>query len=225
MRPKLAWSRLLAEGVLIVVSILVAFSIDTWWSERQDRAGLESLLDLLAADIRADAQELSFRAARSDSLLDEMRRVEMRGRGEAGGAPDGELQGLTARIFQTSQTEPSLSAYDVARGSDAWNRIPASIKVALSDYMRGPYSVDRLRDIEALGRLNDIASEYRVAVLYPSASGDLPAASGRLVAFLEDPRTRTWLNQRIASGGAERDWQERWADRLPAVADSLEAIR
>ena len=34
-RVPLAWSRLLVEGLVIVVSILLAFAIDAWWDDRQ----------------------------------------------------------------------------------------------------------------------------------------------------------------------------------------------
>ena len=34
---KIPWPQVLAEGVIIVVSILLAFSIDAWWDRRNDR--------------------------------------------------------------------------------------------------------------------------------------------------------------------------------------------
>lgn len=37
MTQKIPWLRILAEGVIIVVSILLAFGIDAWWDGRQDR--------------------------------------------------------------------------------------------------------------------------------------------------------------------------------------------
>jgi len=46
---RLPWLRILIEGVVIVVSILLAFGIDAWWEGQQDRAEeqriLSSLLD------------------------------------------------------------------------------------------------------------------------------------------------------------------------------------
>jgi hypothetical protein len=41
------WKRIIVEGVAVVVSILLAFGIDAWWSERQERqAELEYLIAL-----------------------------------------------------------------------------------------------------------------------------------------------------------------------------------
>jgi len=34
---KIPWKRLVLEATAIVASILLAFAIDAWWDERQDR--------------------------------------------------------------------------------------------------------------------------------------------------------------------------------------------
>lgn len=49
-------ARMTAEAVLIVVSILLAFAIDTWWDERQDRAEEGEILDLLQAEYQANVE-------------------------------------------------------------------------------------------------------------------------------------------------------------------------
>ncbi|MFT5452858.1 MAG: hypothetical protein ACI9N9_002356, partial [Enterobacterales bacterium] len=42
-----AWPRILAEGAAIIVSILLAFSIDAWWEGREeDKRGQLYLLGL-----------------------------------------------------------------------------------------------------------------------------------------------------------------------------------
>ena len=48
-REKISW--LLVESLLIVVSILLAFWIDTWWNERQLRADEEQILASLLEDL------------------------------------------------------------------------------------------------------------------------------------------------------------------------------
>ena len=49
-------ARMTVEALLIVVSILLAFAIDTWWDERQDRAEESEILDLLQAEYRANVE-------------------------------------------------------------------------------------------------------------------------------------------------------------------------
>ena len=41
---EIPWRRLTAEGAAIVVSILLAFAIDAWWEERQERAEEQQIL-------------------------------------------------------------------------------------------------------------------------------------------------------------------------------------
>jgi len=46
---KINWQRLLVEAAAIVASIIIAFAIDAWWDERQERISeLEVLIDLQA---------------------------------------------------------------------------------------------------------------------------------------------------------------------------------
>ena len=51
------WSRLAVEGVVIVLSILAAFAIDTWWDGRQEDRRQEALLRAIASDVRGMRDE------------------------------------------------------------------------------------------------------------------------------------------------------------------------
>jgi hypothetical protein len=42
------WKRLSAEGLAIVVSILLAFWIDAWWDTRKDRVGIQLATQFLS---------------------------------------------------------------------------------------------------------------------------------------------------------------------------------
>lgn len=58
---KIPWARVLAEGAVIVVSILMAFGIDAWWTGHQSRLDerglLEELRTTLGEDFESVAQE------------------------------------------------------------------------------------------------------------------------------------------------------------------------
>lgn len=60
------WPRLIAEGVAIIVSILLAFGIDAWWDNRQDRAEERTILRAIVAEIDGNLaaidEQLVFRA-------------------------------------------------------------------------------------------------------------------------------------------------------------------
>lgn len=50
LRPGIPWARLLAEGGVIILSILLALGADAWWDSRQDAERVEQHLRALARD-------------------------------------------------------------------------------------------------------------------------------------------------------------------------------
>lgn len=52
------WNRLLVEGVVIVASILLAFAIDAWWDDRQDRQAESNQLLSIAAELDSNADRI-----------------------------------------------------------------------------------------------------------------------------------------------------------------------
>ncbi len=46
------WKRISVEAIAIVISILLAFSIDAWWDEKQNTADERVLLESLLADLK-----------------------------------------------------------------------------------------------------------------------------------------------------------------------------
>ncbi len=57
------------ESLLIIVSILIAFAIDAWWDERQDRAEETRLLHALRAEFQENADTIpAFIARRTNTV-------------------------------------------------------------------------------------------------------------------------------------------------------------
>ena len=63
MTRSIPWPRIFAEGFAIVLSILLAFGIQAWWEERQDRAVEQALLTGLVEDLRQDSADYAGFAA------------------------------------------------------------------------------------------------------------------------------------------------------------------
>jgi hypothetical protein len=67
------WKRIFAEGAAIVVSILLAFSIEAWWDDHQDRAEEQGFLLGLKSEFEQNLAfieiELSYRNAVIESIL------------------------------------------------------------------------------------------------------------------------------------------------------------
>lgn len=52
------WNRLLVEGIVIVASILLAFAIDAWWDDRQERQAERRQLLSIAAELESNGARL-----------------------------------------------------------------------------------------------------------------------------------------------------------------------
>jgi hypothetical protein len=69
MTRSIPWPRILAEGVAIVVSILLAFGIQAWWEERQALSLEADLLAALAEELEANQEALGADRERNAEAL------------------------------------------------------------------------------------------------------------------------------------------------------------
>jgi hypothetical protein len=60
------WGRVVAEGILIVFSILLAFAIEAWWSQRGDNQDEAEALQVLRDDFVESVERLA--SARSEHV-------------------------------------------------------------------------------------------------------------------------------------------------------------
>ena len=68
-RGRSRWGFLIVEAILIIASILAAFAIEAWWSDRQEDARRVELLSALREDFTATARALdsAIESARNDA--------------------------------------------------------------------------------------------------------------------------------------------------------------
>ncbi len=67
MKTQIPWLRVFVEGVVIVGSILLAFGLQAWWDERDERRAERIYLEQLRADL-VGAEEQLAAAARHKRL-------------------------------------------------------------------------------------------------------------------------------------------------------------
>jgi hypothetical protein len=70
---KSTWLRVFMEGLVIVTSILLAFAIDAWWAQRQDRILERQYLGRLSEDLRLGVRQLDNQLDRLGNALDASR--------------------------------------------------------------------------------------------------------------------------------------------------------
>jgi len=85
LNQRIPWPRIVVEGTIIVVSILLAFWIDAWWNERQLQADEREAIAQLVADFRTNEELLGDIRAVHEIALDAA--YEILARAGLGGQP------------------------------------------------------------------------------------------------------------------------------------------
>lgn len=67
--------RLVAEGVVIVASILLAFAIDTWWEDRQERQQEKRLLLALNSEFEDNLAKIGEKRAFRQAVVSSIMRL------------------------------------------------------------------------------------------------------------------------------------------------------
>lgn len=70
MRTSIPWPHIFAEGVAIVVSILLAFGIQAWWDGRQEREEERQLLETLVAELQRNKEIVAGRKQFQGGIYD-----------------------------------------------------------------------------------------------------------------------------------------------------------
>jgi len=68
-KHEISWVRVLVEGIVIIVSILLAFGIDTWWAGVQERREESAALKSLVTDLEANVAELDEAISRHSDFV------------------------------------------------------------------------------------------------------------------------------------------------------------
>jgi hypothetical protein len=129
------WKRTAAEGVAIVLSILLAFWIDTWWEDRKEaRLEVVYLLEL-QEDFEQNKTRLENEAARSEGIARSMLLLQEQSTLESPSVSVSELNENFGQIINMSTFYPVNRAYTNMMGSGDLKLIRSRpIKNALAEY-------------------------------------------------------------------------------------------
>jgi hypothetical protein len=212
------WPRILAEGVAIVVSILLAFGIQAWWEGRQERVQEQEIL----AGLQRELQEIS------DVIDEDLRDTE---------AAQSLLRTFLAMTPDQASRIPPDSAYftvllpitrayaqprprgfiDATVSSGKLGLIrDASLRAALSDFLaRDEYTERTAANLQALslegqkvlGRRPEVAP-----ILGTAGQGGAPIRAETLRALRSDPdlggvagaKMTSWTVYQVLLGGLQR---------------------
>ncbi len=98
------WVRILAEGAVIVVSILLAFGVDAWWDGQRDHMDQVRLLQAVQGDLATYEGVLESDVVGITRLVDANRALVL----SLSSVPDGELVTVPAATIRAALEFPSL---------------------------------------------------------------------------------------------------------------------
>ena len=208
MSRQIPWARVLVEGAVIVVSILMAFGIDAWWTETQERAEEQVLLSGLIEDLRQDSMDYAQVAAQHHTRVlaasyllaqvgDPRASQEEAREAEDSGMTSGRAVG---NLAIATQIETATVAYDqiTAAGMSRVVSDP-SLRIGIARYYALVW--DRSDINVVTSRASQTFADDLRALGYAISDGE----SIPVDVVLSSPATRaTLLNTRMSSGSASR---------------------
>ncbi len=146
-KAEIAWKRIAIEGPVIVISILLAFAIDAWWEERDERQAETILLERLRADYVEIQSALDLALADHREASEACVYFMTTAAGEALPATD-EVDRMVAVVFLTSRTfNPGSGAVASFRSADGARLIRN--KTLAEKLLAWPGLVEELQEEEA----------------------------------------------------------------------------
>lgn len=146
------WSRLFIEGVVIVVSILLAFAIDAWWDERQEAKEAELQVERVVAELEASAILLEQQIEALDVTTDTAKRFLVMFGPEPGpvdktvaGALFNELFASGTISFDRSASQRFLASGLLTQGR--WLEVRHDLSALLADQNRSEKRSVELREM------------------------------------------------------------------------------
>jgi hypothetical protein len=109
---QIPWARIFAEGVAIVVSILLAFGIQAWWDEFQAGSRERSHLGALQAEFRENIDSLRSKITEHESLERSASALLSIGYGHAPVPSPDSVRSLVSGTFWIPAFSPLTTSYD-----------------------------------------------------------------------------------------------------------------
>ncbi len=201
---RIPWLRVGVEGAAIVLSILLAFAIDAWWTEQQTRAEEQEVLRGLRSDFAASKDGLQTVIGILDAGAERFQRFEQATHAELAQTPSDSVELVVVSLAVSLTYDPVSSALealindgrlglirdgDLRESLATWRRALEDIEENASDVRSGRRRVQR--SMERYGgpfRL-EMFGEATFDLL-PEPTGQTLAALRRDEAFVGEVRSR-----------------------------------
>lgn len=119
MEKEIQWRAITIEGVVIVVSILLAFGVDAWWDKAQESRRQAQLETALAGEFAQTREAIAFSLETVETRLDQTRRF-LEATNEPASVPVDSIQESFDAVFRAFVFESPLPVYRDASASGAF---------------------------------------------------------------------------------------------------------
>lgn len=201
------------EIVVVVTSILIAFSLDAWWSQRSEDRTEAAHLSALESDFEQNVTRLAELVEREQRIADASARLLLLAVTPDISAHPDSLSQLFGQVFNSGRFGPSLGAYEATVSSGGLSRVrDDSLRIALADFvslLENRY-VENYADQLYLNFIQTYTGRLGMTAAVIAAD-TVTASLGRMApdsALLMDPRFREHLALRyLAEQGVGAAYQ------------------
>jgi len=131
---RIPWLRLLVEGVLIVLSILLAFGIEAWWDGLQDQERSRQYAAGLLEDAHINLLRLRESQREAESILGAAVELSERLKGGAVSADADSVQKLLVSSFAVARFRPVRQGYDQVVSAGDLGLLSEELRSAIADW-------------------------------------------------------------------------------------------
>ena len=208
-------SRVLVEMLVVVTSILIAFSLDAWWTSRaEERTGVAHLR-ALQHDFEQNVARLKVHIEREERIADASRRLLLVANSPTTPSPADSVSNLLGQVFNSGRFDPVMGAYEAVVNSGGLAQIQDDdLRLALAEFaslQAGRYE-ERFSDQLYFDFIRGFEGQlgFSAAVLASDSvsAADVAAVSRFQPELLGDPRFREHLALRyLAESGVAASYR------------------
>jgi hypothetical protein len=190
--------RLLIEALVVVASILVAFSLDAWWSERAERRTEAAHLRALRSDFEQNVSRLKVLIEQEERIADASQRLLLAAISPTTPSPEDSLANLLGQVFNSGRFDPLMGAYEAVVNSGGLAQVrDDSLRLVLAEFaslLEGRY-YERFSNELYFDFIRGFTGQlgFSAAVVASDSLAAAAAASRPRVELLRDPKFREQL--------------------------------
>jgi hypothetical protein len=198
--------RILIEVLVVVASILIAFSLDAWWSKRAEERTATAHLRALRSDFEQNVSRLKVLIEREEQIADASRRLLLVAISPTTPSPEDSVRNLLGHVFNSGRFDPVMGAYEAVVNSGGLAQVrDDSLRLALADFaslVEGRY-YERFSDELYFDFIRGFTGQlgFTAAVVASDSLAGADAASVSLSPreLLRDPKFREHLALRYSA--------------------------